>query len=296
MLEFRFDVAEILRKHFSINVTNLNHEVASCGQIEINFTHSALTKAADSVQIYKDVVRNVARKYNKVANFMPKPLFDKNDPLDGGDNGSGMHTSISLWNDSSSTNVFYDSDDYYAELSQIGRYFIGGLIEHAHSLAAIVAPTINSYHRLIPGFEAPVYIAWGKGNRSAIIRIPINERNNSKSKRIEFRAPDPAANPYLAFSAIVAAGLDGIKKTVDPGSPTDENIYKMSDSKRNSLGIKSLPGSLGESLEALKSDSDYLKKCFPDELLETYIMLKYQEVAIVGDKSIAQELMFYYDI
>ncbi|MGC1931148.1 MAG: type I glutamate--ammonia ligase [Candidatus Nitrosopolaris sp.] len=295
LLEFRFDVAEILRKHFSINVTNLNHEVASCGQIEINFMHSTLTKAADSVQIYKDVVRNVARKYNKVANFMPKPLFDKNDPLDGGDNGSGMHTSISLWNDSSA-NVFYDGDDYHAELSQIGRYFIGGLIEHAHSLAAIVAPTINSYHRLIPGFEAPVYIAWAKGNRSAIIRIPINERNNAKSKRIEFRAPDPAANPYLAFSAIVAAGLDGIQKTIDPGSPTDENIYKMSDSKRNSLGIKSLPGSLGESLEALKSDSDYLKKCFPDELLETYIMLKYEEVAIVGGKSIAQELIFYYDI
>lgn len=296
LLEFRFDVAEILRKYFSINVTNLNHEVASCGQIEINFMHSALTKAADSVQIYKDVVRNVARKYNKVANFMPKPLFDKNDPLNGGDNGSGMHTSISLWNESSTTNIFYDSDDYYAELSQIGRYFIGGLIEHAHSLAAIVSPTINSYHRLIPGFEAPVYIAWAKGNRSTVIRIPINERNNAKSKRIEFRAPDPAANPYLAFSAIVAAGLDGIKKTIDPGSPIDENIYKMSDAKRNSLGIKSLPGSLEEALESLKSDSDYLKRCFHDELLETYIVLKYEELAKGRDKSIAQELMLYYDV
>ena len=296
LLEFRFDVAEILRKHFSINVTNLNHEVASCGQIEINFMHSTLTKAADSVQIYKDVVRNVARRYNKVANFMPKPLFDKNDPLNGGDNGSGMHTSISLWNESSTTNIFYDSEDYYAELSQIGRYFIGGLIEHAHSLAAIVAPTINSYHRLIPGFEAPVYIAWAKGNRSTVIRIPINERNNAKSKRIEFRAPDPAANPYLAFSAIVAAGLDGIKKTIDPGSPTDENIYKMSDAKRNSLGIKSLPASLEEALESLKSDSNYLKRCFHDELLETYIVLKYEELANARDISIAQELMLYYDV
>jgi glutamine synthetase len=296
LLEFRFDVAEILRNHFSIDITNLNHEVASCGQIEINFIHSTLTKAADNVQIYKDVVRNVARKYNKVANFMPKPLFDTNDPLGGGDNGSGMHTSISLWKDSSNTNVFYDSDDFYAELSQIGRYFVGGLMEHARSLAAIVAPTINSYHRLIPGFEAPVYIAWGKGNRSTIIRIPINERNNSKSKRIEFRAPDPSSNPYLAFSAIVAAGLDGIEKTIDPGSSTDENIYKMSDSKRSSLGIKSLPGSLEESLEALKSDSYYLKKYFPDELLETFTMLKNEEVALFRDKSIAQELMFYYDI
>jgi glutamine synthetase len=258
--------------------------------------HSTLTKAADSVQIYKDVVRNVARRYNKVANFMPKPLFDKNDPLNGGDNGSGMHTSISLWNESSTTNIFYDSDDHYAELSQIGRYFIGGLIEHAHSLAAIVAPTINSYHRLIPGFEAPVYIAWAKGNRSTVIRIPINERNNAKSKRIEFRAPDPAANPYLAFSAIVAAGLDGIKKTIDPGSPTYENIYKMSDAKRNSLGIKSLPGSLEEALESLKSDSNYLKRCFHDELLETYIVLKYEELANARDISIAQELMLYYDV
>ena len=296
LLEFRFEIAEILTKYFSIDVTNLNHEVASCGQIEINFTHSTLTKAADSVQIYKDVVRNVAKKYNKMANFMPKPLFDINNPLDGGDNGSGMHTSISLWNNSSNTNVFYDSNDHYAELSQIGRYFIGGLIEHANSLAAIVAPTINSYHRLIPGFEAPVYVAWGKGNRSAIIRIPINERNNSESKRIEFRAPDPASNPYLTFSAIVAAGLDGIKNAIDPGSSTDENIYKMSDSKRYSLGIKSLPGSLRESLDALKSDLNYLKKYFSDELLETFFMLKNEEVATVQDKSIDQEIMFYYDI
>jgi glutamine synthetase len=141
---------------------------------------------------------------------MPKPLFDKNDPLNGGDNGSGMHTSISLWNESSTTNIFYDSDDYYSEY--YSGYFIGGLIEHAHSLAAIVAPTINSYHRLIPGFKAPVYIAWAKGNRSTVIRIPINERNNAKSYRIEFRAPDPAANPYLAFSAIVAAGLTASRR------------------------------------------------------------------------------------
>jgi glutamine synthetase len=296
LLEFRFDVAELLRKNFSINITNLNHEVASFGQIEINFMHSTLTSAADNVQVYKDVVRNVAKKYNKIANFMPKPLFDNNDPLNGGDNGSGMHTSISLWNDSSTTNIFYDSNDAYAELSQMGRYFIGGLIDHAHSLAAIVAPTINSYHRLIPGFEAPVYIAWAKGNRSAVIRIPINERNNSKSKRIEFRAPDPAANPYLAFSAIVAAGYDGIKKSRDPGSPTDENIYKMSDSKRNSLGIRSLPASLGGSLDSLKSDSAYLKSCFHNEILDSFIMRKDDELGRICDKSLDQEILLYYDV
>ena len=166
-----------------------------------------LTKAADSVQIYKDVVRNVAKQYNKVANFMPKPIFEESNPRNGGDNGSGMHVSISLWNKSSSStseNIFYDDEDHYAEISQQGRYFIGGVLNHASSLAAIVAPTTNSYQRMVPGFEAPVYIAWAKGNRSAVIRVPVNERNNFKSKRIEFRAPDPSSNPYLAFSAIVA--------------------------------------------------------------------------------------------
>ncbi|MGI0039450.1 MAG: type I glutamate--ammonia ligase, partial [Nitrososphaera sp.] len=275
LVEFRFDVAEILKKHYHIKVTNLNHEVASSGQIEINFIHSTLTKAADNVQIYKDVVRNVARQHDKVANFMPKPFFDENDP-GSGDNGSGMHVSVSLWKKASGAidNIFYDAGDEYAEISQAGRYFIGGVLGHASSLAAIVAPTVNSYYRMVPGFEAPVYVAWSRGNRSAIVRVPINEKNNSKSKRVEFRAPDPSANPYLAFSAIVAAGLDGIKKKTDPGDPVSEDIYRMSSSARNSFGIRSLPGSLEESLEALKSDSGYLKSCFHDELLQTYVALK----------------------
>ena len=299
LLEFRFEVAEILNKSYSIKVTNLNHEVASSGQMEINFVHSTLTKAADSVQIYKDVVRNVAKQYNKVANFMPKPIFEESNPRNGGDNGSGMHVSISLWSKSSSSaseNIFYDDEDHYAEISQQGRYFIGGVLNHASSLAAIVAPTTNSYQRMVPGFEAPVYIAWAKGNRSAVIRVPVNERNNFKSKRMEFRAPDPSSNPYLAFSAIIAAGLDGIKEKIDPGNPVNENIYKMSDSRRNSLGIKSLPGSLRESLEALKSDSDYLKTCFHGELLETYFMLKQDEITDTEDKSKTQQFMLYYDV
>ena len=313
LLELRFEVADILKKYYYIKATNLNHEVASNGQIEINFMHSALTIAADSVQLYKDVVRNVAKEHNKVANFMPKPIFDENDPR-GGDNGSGMHTSISLWtrppprqqqppslsspasSPSNNINLFYDANDRYAELSQTGRYFVGGVLDHARSLAAIVAPTVNSYRRMVPGFEAPVYIAWSKGNRSAVVRVPVNERNNAKSKRIEFRAPDPSANPYLAFSAIVAAGLDGIKNKIDPGSPVNENIYKMPDSARSSLGIKSLPASLEQSLEELISDSAYLKPYFHSQLIDTYLMLKENEIAEAGNGSKKSQFALYYDI
>jgi glutamine synthetase len=251
---------------------------------------------------------------------MPKPIFGQGDPKDESDNGSGMHTSISLWSSGSSssssassdrssfksgTNIFYDRNDNYAELSQTGRYFIGGILEHASSLAAIVAPTVNSYHRMIPGFEAPVYVAWSRGNRSAIIRVPVNEKNISKSKRIEFRAPDPSANPYLAFSSIVAAGLDGIKKKTDPGSSVDNDIYKMSEQNKSKLGIKSLPGSLTAALEELKCDSEYLELFFNSDLLETYMMLKKEEVEeIEGQRSsssypVSSRLklfMRYYDV
>jgi glutamine synthetase len=296
LVEFRFKVADILKEYYSINATNLNHEVASNGQIEINFMHDTLTKTADNVQTYKDVVRNVAKQDNKIANFMPKPIFDKKNPRNS-DNGSGMHVSISLWSKSAgSKNIFYDQNDNYAELSQTGRYFIGGMLDHASSLAAIVAPTVNSYHRMVPGFEAPVYIAWSRGNRSAVIRVPVNEKNNAKSKRIEFRAPDPSANPYLAFSAIVAAGLDGIKKKIEPGDPISENIYKMSDSTRNSLAIKSLPGSLEESLEALKNDSDYLKRCFNNEIIDTFMSLKHEEIMEAGERTKISQFMLYHDV
>ena len=298
LIEFRFEVATILKKYFDIDVTNLNHEVASSGQIEINFMHSYLTKSADTVQFYKDVVRNVAKEHNKVANFMPKPIFDDNNP-ENSDNGSGMHVSVSLWTKSSSKNenMFYDERDDYAELSQTGRYFIGGILDHAGSLAALVTPIINSYKRIIPGFEAPVYIAWARGNRSAVVRVPVNEKGNAKSKRIEFRAPDPSANPYLAFSAIVAAGIDGINKKTDPGSPIKEDIYKMTDSKRKSLGINTLPGSLEESLSELKSDSGYLNLCFHNDLIDTYMELKNDEISEIGaDKSKIKQFMRYYDV
>ena len=294
LMALRFEVAEILKKNYLIKVTNMNHEVASSGQIEINFMHSTLTKAADSVQIFKDTVRTVAKRHNKIANFMPKPIFDESDP--GGsesDNGSGMHVSMSLW--SGTSNIFYDAGDDYAELSQTGRYFIGGVISHASSLAALVAPTVNSYHRMVPGFEAPVYAAWSRGNRSAVLRVPVNDRHNAKSKRIEFRAPDPSANSYLAFSAIVAAGLDGIRKKIEPGNPVNEDIYKMTDYARTGLGIKSLPGSLQESIDALKADHEYLNPCFQGDLLETFIALKQEEITYAaGSKE--RQFMLYRDV
>jgi glutamine synthetase len=294
LLELRFEVAKILKNNYSIKVTNLNHEVASSGQIEINFMHSTITKAADNVQIYKDVVRSLAKKYSKIANFMPKPIFDENNPRSSeSDNGSGMHVSVSLW--SGESNIFYDPDDHYAELSQIGRYFIGGLLKHAYSLTALVAPTVNSYHRLVPGFEAPVYAAWSRGNRSAILRVPVNDKNSRKSKRIEFRAPDPSANPYLAFSATAAAGLDGIREKIDPGDPVNQDIYKMSDSARRALGIKTLPRTLQDSIDALKNDKGFLKPYFSNELIDTYVELKCEEITLAtGPKE--RQFMLYYDI
>ncbi|HEU5461338.1 MAG TPA: type I glutamate--ammonia ligase [Nitrososphaeraceae archaeon] len=300
LTDFRFEIARILKKYYSIEVTNLNHEVASNGQIEINFMHDILTKTADNVQLYKDVVRNVAKKYNKIANFMPKPIFEEHDPTKG-DNGSGMHVSVSFWKKSTSrtnnSNIFYDSEDSYSELSQVGRYFIGGLLDHAPSLSALVTPTVNSYYRIIPGFEAPVYVAWARGNRSAVVRIPVNAKGNDSAKRIEFRAPDPSSNSYLAFSAIVAAGLDGIKNKIDPGNPINENIYKMSEHKRKSFGINMLPSSLDEALMFLKSDSKYLNICFEKPLIDVYISLKLQEIAEIGiDKSKLKQFLYYYDV
>jgi glutamine synthetase len=158
-----------------------------------------------------------------------------------------------------------------------------------------VAPTVNSYHRLVPGFEAPVYAAWSRGNRSAVLRVPVNEKNTPKSKRIEFRAPDPSANPYLAFSATVAAGLDGIKQKIDPGDPVNENIYKMPESSRKALGIKTLPRTLEGSIEALKNDNEYLRPFFRSELIEAYIELKSEEVKFAtGSKE--RQFLLYYDI
>ncbi len=299
LLEFRLEVAKILERYYAIDVTNANHEVASGGQIEINFTHATLTQAADNVQLFKDAIRNVAKNHDKTATFMPKPFFDDNShsSVKQADNGSGMHVNVSVWEADGKKNLFYDPDDSYAELSQSGRYFIGGILEHAPSLSAIVAPTINSYQRLIPGFEAPVYVGWARGNRSAVIRVPTVERNSAKSKRIEFRAPDPSANPYLALSAIIAAGIDGISKKMDPGDPVNENIYSLSESRRKALGIRPLPSTLEQALSALKSDSAYLlKSCFASELLQSYLELKEEEIKEAEGKGRSWQIKRYYDV
>jgi glutamine synthetase len=221
------------------------------------------------VQSYKHIVKNVAAKHNMIATMMPKPIAL--------DNGSGMHVNISLWDDGK--NMFFDKNDEYAELSEIARCFCGGIIDHADALAAIVAPTTNSYRRLVPGYEAPVYVAWSTGNRSAIIRIPGHYRGEKFStlKRIEFRAPDPSCNPYLAFSAIVVAGLDGIKKKTSIGDPVDEDIFKMSPQRRRDLGIKQLPASLRDACESLESDRNFIKLIFSDEALDSLIEQELRE-------------------
>ncbi|RLG86345.1 MAG: type I glutamate--ammonia ligase [Thermoprotei archaeon] len=284
----RQEIAEVLEDYFGFRVEAHHHEAATAGQCEIDFRFGGVAEAGDRVATLKFVARNIAARHGMVAVFMPKPLY--------GDNGSGMHVHVSLWSSDGSRNLFYDPNDDYAELSQVGRYFIGGLLEHARSLAAIVAPTTNSYRRLVPGYEAPVYIAWSRANRSACVRVPAYHRGDEKGKRIEFRPPDPSANPYLAFAAIVAAGLDGVRRKIDPGDPVDENIYLMSPEKRRALGIKSLPANLKEALEELESDSEYLKPVFTDELLESYVELKREEVRYVNSFPTPAEFRLYLNL
>ncbi|MDW8036119.1 MAG: hypothetical protein RMI85_06645 [Candidatus Korarchaeum sp.] len=211
----------------------------------------------------KRVLREIASRRGLIATFMPKPIPKIN--------GSGMHFHISLWDLKGERNLFYDEGDEYAEISEVARYFIGGILEHIGSLAALVSPTVNSYRRLVPGFEAPVYASWGRGNRSAAIRVPVYRRGVSKSKRIEFRVPDPSCNPYIAFSAVFLAGLDGVRKKTDPGEPADFNVYECN------AGLKRLPRSLYEALDELESDNSYLKPAIDGELLSKYVELKRKE-------------------
>ena len=246
-----------------IEVERQHHEVATAGQAEIDIMYDTLTRQADNIMKFKYVVSNIAHQQGKVVTFMPKPLF--------GDNGSGMHTHQSVWNNS--TNLFYDANDKYAQLSQTARYYVGGLFKHAAALMAILAPTTNSYKRLVPGFEAPVNLVYSKSNRSAAVRIPMYF-NSEKSKRIEFRPPDPLANPYLAFAAMLMAGLDGITNKIDPGAPLDEDTYHLSEERKTQ--VPSVPGSLQESLVALEKDHDFLLKgnVFSEGFIQTWIELK----------------------
>ncbi|MGE5765475.1 MAG: type I glutamate--ammonia ligase, partial [Mycobacterium leprae] len=212
--DLRAEMSRVLHA-CGIEVEKQHHEVGTAGQAEINYDYSTLLNSADRLMIYKYVVKNVAWRNGKTATFMPKPIF--------GDNGSGMHTHQSLWKDGSP--LFYDEIGY-AGLSDMARYYIGGLLKHASSVCAFTNPTLNSYHRLVPGFEAPVNLVYSQRNRSACIRIPITGQS-PKAKRIEFRVPDPSCNPYLAFSAMLMAGLDGIRNKVEPAEPIDKDLYEL---------------------------------------------------------------------
>ena len=262
-----------------------HHEVGTAGQCEIDMRFGTLVKMADNLLTYKYIIRMIARKHGMTATFMPKPLF--------GDNGSGMHVHQSLWK--KNTNVFYDAKGY-ALLSQTAKHYIGGLLKHAPALLAIAAPTTNSYRRLVPGYEAPVNLAYSKRNRSAACRIPVYS-TSPKSKRIEFRCPDPSTNPYLCFAALLMAGLDGIKNKIDPGEPLEKDLYELEPAEAKK--IKSTPGSLGEVLTALEKDHDFLLDggVFTPDLIETWITYKRErELAPVNLRPVPYEYFLYYDL
>ncbi len=262
-----------------------HHEVASGGQTEVDMRFNTLTKMADSVLWYKYCAKNTAQKHGKTATFMPKPLFQ--------DNGSGMHTHQSLWKEGK--NLFYEKGGY-ADLSQACLYYIGGILKHAPALCALIAPTTNSYRRLVPGYEAPINLAYSKRNRSAAIRIPMYSKSE-KAKRIEFRTPDPTCNPYLSFAACVMAGLDGIANRIDPGKPLEKDLYELP--PEEAAEIKQLPGSLEEVLDALEVDHGFLLKgdVFTPDLISTWIDYKRKnEVDAIRLRPHPWEFALYFDI
>jgi glutamine synthetase len=261
-----------------------HHEVATGGQAEIDQKFDTLVKSADNMMLYKYIIRNVAYQYGKTVTFMPKPLY--------GDNGSGMHVHQSLWKGSSP--LF--AGDMYAGLSQLALWYIGGLLKHARALSAIIAPTTNSYKRLVPGYEAPVNLAYSRRNRSAAVRIPMYSAN-PKAKRAEFRPPDPSANPYLAFAAMLMAGIDGVVNKIDPGEPLDKDIYDLSPEEMKN--VPSMPASLEEALDCMEEDHAFLLKgdVFTEELLETYINYKRKnEADAIRLRPHPYEFALYYDI
>ena len=284
---FRNECVDILNNSFGILCDNHHHEVATAGQCEIDIKYDYMTNSADGAQSYKYVVRNIAQKFGKVATMMPKPISM--------DSGSGMHTNVSLWKNDQ--NTFFDEASEL-ELSQVGRYFCGGIMSHAKALTAITNPTTNSYHRLVPGYEAPVYIAWSSSNRSATIRIPAHFKGEKYAfmKRLEYRVPDPASNPYLVFSAVLAAGLDGIKKKMDPGDPVQEDIYKMSRSERRKRGIDTLPANLGRALDELESDRKFLSPIFTTPVLDKIIDLERRDQREISIRPHPHEFYLYFDV
>ncbi len=284
------DTLQTLRSKFMLSMEKAgvqmdlhHHEVATAGQSEMSMTFATLTRMADNLLLYKYIIKNVARQHGKTVTFMPKPLF--------GDNGSGMHVHSSLWK--GDTNVFFEEAGY-AGLSQTAIYYIGGILKHAPALLALTSPTTNSFRRLVPGYEAPVNIAYSQRNRSAICRIPV--ARSSKAKRVEFRAPDPSCNPYLAFSAILMAGLDGVCNKIDPGEPQDRDLYELPAKEKKK--IKQVPSSLTEVLDALEADHEFLLEggVFTEDLLEEYIKYKrVYEVDAVRLRPTPHEFTLYFD-
>ena len=267
-----------------IDVECHHHEVATAGQCEIDFRFSNLLHTADNVMLFKNIVKNTAVAYGKTATFMPKPLY--------GDNGSGMHCHQSLWKDG---NPLFGGDQY-AGLSEMAKFYIGGLLKHAPALVAFAAPTTNSYKRLVPGFEAPVNLAYSARNRSAAVRIPMFSQS-PKAKRLEFRPPDPSCNPYITFAALLMAGLDGIQNRIDPGEPLDKDIYDLPPEEL--ANVPSLPGSLDEALKALEADHDFLLKgdVFTTTMIERWISYKREkEITPLRLRPHPLEFSMYFDI
>ncbi len=261
-----------------------HHEVATAGQCEIDMRFDTLTRMADKCALYKYVIKNVCRRHGKTATFMPKPLF--------GDNGSGMHTHVSIWR--GGKNLF--AGNGYAGLSEMALFFIGGILRHAPALLAFTNPTTNSYRRLVPGYEAPVNLAYSQRNRSAAIRIPMYSASE-KAKRVEFRCPDPTANPYYAFAAILMAGLDGIQSRIDPGQPLDKNIYDLP--PEEARAVPKTPGSLEAALAALEEDHEFLLKgdVFTEDVVETWIEYKrVSEADQIRLRPHPYEFFMYFDV
>ena len=267
-----------------IDIEVHHHEVATAGQGEIDMVYGPLTRMADQVMLHKYILKNVARGHNKTATFMPKPLF--------GDNGTGMHTHQSLWKNG--TPLFYDAQGY-GLMSKMGLHYTGGLLKHAPALLAFCAPTTNSYRRLVPGYEAPVNLAYSQRNRSAAARIPVYTQKPA-AKRIEFRPPDPTCNPYLAFAAMLMAGLDGVRNEIDPGDPLEVDLYDLS--PEEAANVKQVPGTLDEVLDALEADHDFLLEggVFTPDLIETWLEYKRaNEADEVRLRPHPYEFFLYYD-
>lgn len=282
LMNLRNEIVEYLT-NAGIRVEAQHHEVASGGQCEIDLRFNSLSKSADQLLLFKYIAKNCAYKNNKTVTYMPKPII--------GDNGSGMHINTSLWKKGKP--LF--AGNGYAGLSETALFFMGGIIKHAHSLLAFTNPTTNSYKRLVPGFEAPVRLAYSQRNRSAALRIPMYS-NDPKVKRVEFRCPDPSANPYLAFSAVLMAGIDGIQKRIDPGSPLDKDIYDMAPEEL--ADVPTTPESLPEALRALENDHEYLTRgdVFTEDVIKTWINYKIdKEIKPMALQPHPYEFALYFD-